>query len=321
MHARTALIGFLALAVSAAALAAPSDDRFAQVRGFKVEIDGILSPDLDLIGVESDPVTFDVLDTGAVSPDGFRVYGPGDAHFGSITVRYLCSSPEDPIQTWFQEAARGGSIRKNITVKCLKRDGSEAKKYNYLDCFPTKWSASEASKGEPGPVRTITCSIGRIELVTRVAGGGGHGGHGGGGGGGCGDSGLRGWYVDDIDVSIEPEGRAPERSSEWLSVEGGAVAMTPSAAGTLDLEVEPLTLVTDARAHHPALADLLNGAMSRTWQPCNFRIRMAGPDARVRRFETALPVSLALPSFDACTGTTGNVEEEVRLKFIRFEMQ
>lgn len=91
-----------------------------------------------------------VMSTGA---DGdYRVYGPGDAHFGSITIRAWRPQGQQTLLQWWSQTSKGKDIRKNITVVVKKNDGGDARKYNFLDCFPTKWKAGERVPGSRLPV-------------------------------------------------------------------------------------------------------------------------------------------------------------------------
>ena len=47
---------------------------------------------------------------------------------------------------------------------CLKRDGSEARRFNALECFPTKWDSGDFSPSSTVACETIICKMGRVEL-------------------------------------------------------------------------------------------------------------------------------------------------------------
>ena len=68
------------------------------------------------------------LSTGAVGD--YRVYGPGDVHFGSITIRTRLGRDSTELYQWWLDASQGKDIRKSISVIALTRDGSEARRYD-----------------------------------------------------------------------------------------------------------------------------------------------------------------------------------------------
>jgi hypothetical protein len=77
--------------------------------------------------------------------EGWRIYAPGDVHYGSITVRARVGKSSPALYQWWQQASRGKNIRKNISVVALKRDGSAAREWKWHDCFPTRLRAVEGT--------------------------------------------------------------------------------------------------------------------------------------------------------------------------------
>jgi phage tail-like protein len=105
---------------------------------FAIEIEGapVASANVESITMEDLVIDEREMTTGA--DWDYRVYGPGDAHYGSITIRSLAADDTE-LYDWWAEAAQGKNIRKSISVIALKRDGSEARRYNYHDCFPVRY--------------------------------------------------------------------------------------------------------------------------------------------------------------------------------------
>ena len=56
----------------------------------------------------------------------------------------------DPLRGWIDDTSEGQNIRKNISVIIQKKDGSEAKRFNLVDCFPTSFSFPELSASGTG---------------------------------------------------------------------------------------------------------------------------------------------------------------------------
>jgi tail tube protein gp19 len=98
----------------------------------------------------------------------YRVYGPGDAHFGSATFTFRVDKavPNKDVEQWVSDCSRGQNIRKSISVILLGRDGSEARRYNLLDCFPTQWSAVNFDTSSSVQTETLRVKVGRIEFKT-----------------------------------------------------------------------------------------------------------------------------------------------------------
>ena len=97
----------------------------------------------------------------------YRLYGPGAAHWGSFKFTSACTlGGSKELQAWWQEAAKGKNIRKNITVQLLKSDKSPGRSYNLFDCFPTQWSSVNFDTSSTVQTETLTCKVGYIEFKT-----------------------------------------------------------------------------------------------------------------------------------------------------------
>ena len=67
----------------------------------------------------------------------YRVYGPGDARYGNITVMKRIDKTTPLFQLW-----SGGTNPVDIVVTLHKRDGSEARRFSALECYPTRFVCS-----------------------------------------------------------------------------------------------------------------------------------------------------------------------------------
>ena len=152
----------------------------AQASDFAVLLSGSDGEERYLEGVESVNIDDIVIDTrsfwmrpevddevlvGAMR-EGYRVYGPGDAHYGSITIRSRVGKDNTALHQWYQDTSQGKNIRKSISVIALKRDGSEARRWNFFECFPTRWEAADYSPSSDARTETIVCKMGRVELAS-----------------------------------------------------------------------------------------------------------------------------------------------------------
>ena len=96
-----------------------------------------------------------------------RLYGPGQAHWGSAKFTSACTlGGSKQFQTWFQAAAKGQGIRKNITVTLFKSDKTPGRSYTLNECFPTQWSSVNFDTSSTVQTETITVNVGYIKFST-----------------------------------------------------------------------------------------------------------------------------------------------------------
>ena len=74
------------------------------------------------------------------------------------------SAAAGELHLWWQEAAKGKCIRKNITVTLFKSDASAGRKYNLFDTFPQQWSSVNFDTSSTVQTETLTVKVGRIEF-------------------------------------------------------------------------------------------------------------------------------------------------------------
>ena len=138
---------------------------YLPAHNFRVEIDGVALDPGAVQTVLVEPLAIDERELTTGADWDYRVYGPGDAHYGSITIRARVGKDSKALYEWFQEAATGNTRRKSISVIILTRDGKEARSFNYLDCFPTRWDPGDYSPSSNVACESITCKMGRVELA------------------------------------------------------------------------------------------------------------------------------------------------------------
>jgi len=132
---------------------------------FSVDIVGcpVASANVESITVEDLVIDEREMSTGA--DWDFRVYGPGDAHYGHITVRARVGKDSKELYQWWLDCSQGKNIRKSISVISKKRDGAEARRWNLLECFPVRWDAGEYSPSSNVACETVVAKIGHVELA------------------------------------------------------------------------------------------------------------------------------------------------------------
>jgi phage tail-like protein len=130
-----------------------------------VDIPGLPEASRGTFAVEIDPLEIDVEAHGRQRDGTFRVFHPGDVHFGHATFTSACTlGGSKELQTWFNDVVAGKNIRKNITVTLFKSDKSPGRSYTLMDCFPTQWSAVNFDTSSSVQTETIRVKCGRIEF-------------------------------------------------------------------------------------------------------------------------------------------------------------
>jgi phage tail-like protein len=137
---------------------------------FKVDIPGLPETSANVVSVDIEPIAIDVKEPGIDKPTtgadwDYRVYGPGDAHYGNITIRARVGKDSKELYAWWLDAARGSDVRKDITVVVEGQKGDEARRFNILECFPTRWDAGDYSPSSNVATETVVCKMQRVELA------------------------------------------------------------------------------------------------------------------------------------------------------------
>lgn len=285
----------------------PGSEPFPLSAPQEVQIDDIV---VDYETLALAPADYPV-DLEAARRGNFRLYGPGTPHFGNARISVVAGSEDARrLHEWFSEASKGKNIRKNITVRLYKSDKTAGRGYNLFDCFPTRWDAGEYSPASKVQTETITVNIGRIELTTLVDGGGETG-----------------------NISVEITGQSgKEVDNAWKSWSGGELMYIPllSMPGSRYHTTTPghksvgeVTLRGDMTDGRKGLCEWITEVVQgKPWKR-SVVIQEYLPDGRPGRsyrYFDGFPVRYVFPKMSV-TNTTGNVEEEVTLKFVRFEMQ
>lgn len=129
---------------------------------FKVEIDGLPATSAKVHTVTMEDLAIDVREMTTGADWDYRVYGPAATHWGNITIASRTDGGSRELQQWWNDAAQGKNIRKSISVILLRRDGSEARTYNLMECFPTAYTPFSFDGSTA--VETMVLSCGRISF-------------------------------------------------------------------------------------------------------------------------------------------------------------
>jgi phage tail-like protein len=141
----------------------------ANAFGFGMDIPGCADASKNVREISIDELNIDVRELTTGIGVQSRLYGPGKPHYGSATFTSAVTlGASKELQAWFNDAAKGKNIRKNITVTLFKSDKTAGRSYTLMDCFPTQWSSVDFDPNFGGPTETIQVQIGSIEFKTKA---------------------------------------------------------------------------------------------------------------------------------------------------------
>jgi phage tail-like protein len=139
----------------------------ANAFGFGIDIPGCADASKNIREISIDELNIDIREMTTGLDVEYRLYGPGQAHWGSAKFTSACTlGGSKELQAWFQEAAKGKNIRKNITVTLFKSDKTPGRSYSLMDTFPTQWSSVNFDTSSTVQTETLTVNVGRIEFKT-----------------------------------------------------------------------------------------------------------------------------------------------------------
>lgn len=152
-------------ALQAAGTDAGAYEVIANAYGFGVDIPGCADASKNIREISIDELNIDVREMTTGLDVEYRTYGPGQAHWGNAKfTSAVAPNGRKELQLWWQEAAKGKNIRKNITVTLFKSDKTAGRSYTLFDCFPTQWSSVNFDTSSTVQTETLTVSIGHIEF-------------------------------------------------------------------------------------------------------------------------------------------------------------
>jgi phage tail-like protein len=132
---------------------------------FAIEIQGCTTASANVESITVEDLVIDERELTTGADWDYRVFGPGDAHYGSITIRSRVGKSSNELYQWWLDCSQGKGIRKSISVIAKKRDGTEARRWNIFDAFPTRWDPGEYSPSSNVACETVVCKMQRLELA------------------------------------------------------------------------------------------------------------------------------------------------------------
>lgn len=139
----------------------------ANAFGFGCDIPGCADASKNIREIAIDELNIDIREMTTGLDVEYRLYGPGQAHWGSAKFTSACTlGGSKELQAWFQEAAKGKNIRKNVTVTLYKSNKQPGRSYTLNDCFPTQWSSVNFDTSSTVQTETLTVNVGYIKFAT-----------------------------------------------------------------------------------------------------------------------------------------------------------
>jgi len=275
--------------------------------------DGTCCDDRDLRSVQIDDLTIDIRETTTGLDVEYRVYAPGDAHYGNARFRVVPGSPASKeLQLWWSEAAKGKNIRKNITVTLFKSDKSAGRTYNLHDCFPVSFTLADSTSDLAD---VLVVSMQGVDLLAADD-----------ADAGILAAGMRGLYA-----TVRDPGAAPLVTALWRSWRGGEVAIFPRGQFT-DSQfhtttpghkyVDTITLRGPMTSSRKSLCTWINDTVNgKPWKRSITvtEITRDGGSAKRYNYFDCFPVRYVFPRMSVDPAVT--LKEEVSVKPIRVELR
>ena len=278
-----------------AILADDTSDKFAQVRGFKVEISGSSGREVDTAweSVSGGEMIIELSET-TIGSDRFRTSSPGHKTVNEVTLRGAMTDGRKNLCTWINDTVNGKPWKQNLTItEMLSVDGGvkDGKQYSGIWAYPVRYKF---------PVLSVDQREGNFEEEITYR-----------------------W------VRLIPE--LPPRVRGLVEIPGAPVASRSAVAIGIEdmaLDVSQVAVTGDARTPSAVivvpqgaggeLADWLSKVQSGAEDRRTLLVallRRGRPTGQIWVLHDCLPTRMSV------TNTTGNTMEEVTVKPIRVELK
>jgi hypothetical protein len=138
-------------------------DKFAQVRGFKIDIQNAAGKEVDTAweSVSGGELIIELTET-TIGSDKFQTNSPGHKSVGEITLRGAMTDKRAALCQWINDTVNGKPWKRMLTItELLSVDGGvkDGKQYIYHDCFPV---------GYVFPRMSVTNTTGNVMEEVRI---------------------------------------------------------------------------------------------------------------------------------------------------------
>jgi len=134
-------------------------DRNDPYLGFRfiVEIEGLIVGGFSEVGGLQLEIEVEAFREGGVNEYMHQIAGP--TKYGSHLVLKRGITDDDTLWQWHQDVVNGNIERRNGSVVLCDSAGVETWRWNFIDAYPIKWSASDMKAG------SAEVAIESLELV------------------------------------------------------------------------------------------------------------------------------------------------------------
>lgn len=126
-------------------------DKFAQVRGFSVEIDSAgVGSDVDSAweSVSGGELIIELADA-AVGSSKFQPTSPGHKWVGEITLRGAMTDKRTAMCTWINETVMGKPWKRTVAITPIHMDGTIGETLIFTDCALTAYATPRLVMHDP----------------------------------------------------------------------------------------------------------------------------------------------------------------------------
>ena len=127
-------------------------DKFAQVRGFKVEIESAGGGGSEVDGawesVSSGELIIEQTET-TIGSDKFQTTSPGHKSVGEITLRGAMTDKRAALCTWINETVAGKPWKRTVTITPIHLDGTIGETLIFSDCALTAYATPRLVRHDP----------------------------------------------------------------------------------------------------------------------------------------------------------------------------
>ena len=129
---------------------AATSDKFAQVRGFKVDIVSAGGKEVDTAweSVSGGEMIIEHTDT-TTGGDKFKTNSPGHKTVGEITLRGHMTDSRKAMCQWIQETVEGKPWKRTVFITPIHLDGTLGETLELNDCFLTSYKQPGLAVGDP----------------------------------------------------------------------------------------------------------------------------------------------------------------------------
>jgi phage tail-like protein len=125
---------------------------------FRVQIPGCETSANNVVSVDCDPIEIHVKDVTQGGEAEWRTLVGSIPNYGyaRFVFRVDQQNQAADIADWMNQARTGADVRKDITIKLISRNGSDARDYNLMVCMPCSYNAGTVGvDGESATVELV----------------------------------------------------------------------------------------------------------------------------------------------------------------------